>query len=581
MKDAAQREDPATFEIIKNSLYKIAEEMRVVLAKTAYSPLLKSAGDYSCGLFDARGEMVAQGPDLPIHLGSMPDAVRAIVAAFAADVHEGDVFLHNDPYFGGSHLPDVNVVRPAFYEGQLLGYACLRAHWPDVGSATPGSYGAVTEIFGEGLRLPPLRLVDRGAVNVDLEKVILANVRTPDERKGDLGAQLAATLRATERLKALAQRCGTKQLVGYMAQVMDYSERLMRATLTDLPDGEGIFEDFCDGDGIADDELGKDTPFRIRLSVKKTADRLVVDFAGTEAQVKGPMNAPLSVTASGIYCGLKTAVDPNNLIPPNSGCWRAIEIRAPKGSVVNATFPAPVVYANHEISHRVADMVMGALASFIPEQVMACSQGTSAILTLGGVDPRTGRHYVSYETVKGGYGARPNKDGINCIASGISNTMNTPVEIMEMAFPVRIERYEINPDSGGVGRYRGGCGAIRVWRLLEGADATGALCMERMTSPPFGLLGGKAGAAAAVKLTTPDGATRHLPGKGAFSAPAGSVIEMITPGSGGFGPVTARDPAAIGRDLFDGYVSAAAAQRDYGIADPAALRKAAEVEDAE
>jgi len=580
MKTAAPRDDPATFEIVKNGFYKIAEEMRVVLAKTAYSPLLKSAGDYSCGLFDARGEMVAQGPDLPIHLGSMPDAVRAIVAAFAADVHDGDVFLHNDPYFGGSHLPDVNVVRPAFYEGRLLGYACLRAHWPDVGSATPGSYGAVTEIFGEGLRLPPLRLISRGAVNADLENVILANVRTPDERKGDLGAQLAATLRATERLKALARRYGAEELIHYMAQVMDYSERLMRATLMDLPDGEGVFEDFCDGDGIADDDLGKDAPFRIRLSVKKTADRLIVDFAGTAGGVKGPMNAPLSVTASGIYCGLKTAIDPNNLIPPNSGCWRAIEIRAPKGCVVNATFPAPVVYANHEISHRVADMVMGALASFMPEQVMACSQGTSAILTLGGVDPRTGRPYVSYETVKGGYGARPNKDGINCIASGISNTMNTPVEIMEMAFPVRIERYEVNPDSGGAGRYRGGCGAIRVWRLLDGADATGALCMERMTSPPFGLLGGKAGAAAAVKLTTPDAATRHLPGKGAFSAPAGAVIEMITPGSGGFGPVAARDSAAIARDLLDGYVSAAAAERDYGVADPQALRQAAESEDA-
>jgi N-methylhydantoinase B len=580
MKTAAPRDDPATFEIVKNGFYKIAEEMRVVLAKTAYSPLLKSAGDYSCGLFDARGEMVAQGPDLPIHLGSMPDAVRAIVAAFAADVHEGDVFLHNDPYFGGSHLPDVNVVRPAFYEGRLLGYACLRAHWPDVGSATPGSYGAVTEIFGEGLRLPPLRLISRGAVNADLENVILANVRTPDERKGDLGAQLAATLRATERLKALARRYGAQELIGYMAQVMDYSERLMRATLMDLPDGEGVFEDFCDGDGIADDELGKDAPFRIRLSVKKMADRLIVDFAGTAGGVKGPMNAPLSVTASGIYCGLKTAIDPNNLVPPNSGCWRAIEIRAPKASVVNATFPAPVVYANHEMSHRVADMVMGALASFMPEQVMACSQGTSAILTLGGVDPRTSRPYVSYETVKGGYGARPNKDGINCIASGISNTMNTPVEIMEMSFPVRIERYEVNPDSGGAGRYRGGCGAIRVWRLLDGADATCALCMERMTSPPFGLLGGKAGAAAVVKLTTPDGATRHLPGKGAFSAPAGAVIEMITPGSGGFGAVAARDPAAIGGDLLDGYVSAAAAKRDYGVADPQALREAAESEDA-
>ena len=572
--------DPATFEIIKNSLYKIAEEMRVVLAKTAYSPLLKSAGDYSCGVFDASGAMVAQGPDLPIHLGSMPDAVRAVVAEFAADAHEGDVFVHNDPYFGGSHLPDVNVVRPAFYQGRLLGYTCLRAHWPDVGSATPGSYGAVTEIFGEGLRIPPLRLISRGVVNADLERLIMANVRTPDERKGDLGAQLAATLRATERLQALAGRYGGAELVASMAQVMDYSERLMRTTLKELPDGEGSFEEWCDGDGIADDEFGKDAPFRIRLSVKKIADRIIVDFAGTDPQVKGPMNAPLSVTASGVYCGLKTALDPDNEIPPNSGCWRAIEIRARKGSVVDAEFPAPVVYANHEMSHRVADMVMGALAAFMPEQVMACSQGTSAILTLGGVDPRSGRHYVSYETVKGGYGARPSKDGINCIASGISNTMNTPVEIMEMSFPVRVDRYAINPDSGGAGRYRGGCGAVRTWRLLEGADATGALCMERMISPPFGLLGGKAGAAAEVTLTTADGASRRLPGKGAFGAPAGSIIEMITPGSGGFGPPAERDPAAIGRDLLDGYVTAASAERDYGIGDPESLRKAAASEDA-
>src|SRR5688572_29708269 len=304
MKDPAQKADPATFEIVKNSLYKIAEEMRVVLAKTAYSPILKSAGDYSCGVFDARGEMVAQGPDLPIHLGSMPDAVRAIVAAFGSDVHDGDVFVHNDPYFGGSHLPDVNVVRPSFHDGRLLGYACLRARWPDVRSATPGSYGAVTQIFGEGLRIPPLRLISRGALNVELEKLILTNVRTPDERKGDLGAQLAATLRAVERLQALALRYGGAELIDYMAQVMDYSERLMRAALMDLPDGEGIFEDFCDGDGIADDASGADARFHICLSVKKTADRLFVDFAGTDRQVKGPMNAPLSVTASGVYCGL-------------------------------------------------------------------------------------------------------------------------------------------------------------------------------------------------------------------------------------------------------------------------------------
>jgi len=579
MHDMPQKSDPATFEIVKNSLYKIAEEMRVVLAKTAYSPLLKSAGDYSCGVFDARGEMVAQGPDLPIHLGSMPDAVRAVVARFASDVHAGDVFVHNDPYFGGSHLPDVNVIRPAFHDGELLGYTCLRAHWPDIGSATPGSYGAVTQIFGEGLRIPPSRLISRGVLNVDLETLIFANVRTPDERKGDLGAQLAATLRATERLNALAQRYGSVAVISYMAQVMDYSERLMRAALMDLPDGEGSFEDFCDGDGIADDAAGTDARFRIKLSVQKTADRLIVDFAGTDPQVKGPMNAPLSVTASGVYCGLKTAVDPNNLIPPNSGCWRTIKIRAPSGSVVNAEFPAPVVYANHEMSHRVADMIMGALVNFLPEQVMACSQGTSAILTLGGVDPRNGRHYVSYETIKGGFGARPNKDGINCIASGISNTMNTPVEVLEMAFPVRVERYEVNPDSGGAGRYRGGCGARRVWQMLEGADATGALCMERMTSPPFGLRGGSAGAAAVVILTTPDGITRSLPSKGAFAAPAGSIIDMLTPGSGGFGPASERDKTVIGRDLLDGYVSASAATRDYGVTEPDDLLKAAAVED--
>lgn len=560
---SASMKDPAAFEIMKNSLFKIAEEMRVVLCKTAYSPILKSAGDFSCGVFDAKGDMVAQGPDLPIHLGSMPDAVRAIVQVFGHDAHDGDVFIHNDPYFGGSHLPDVNVIRPAFHDGVLLGYTCLRAHWPDVGSATPGSYGAVTEIYGEGLRLPPVRLVSKGVMNADIEKIILANVRTPDERKGDLGAQLAATLRAAERLKDLARRYGAEEVVAAMAGVMDYSERLMRAMLADLPDGEGSFEDWCDGDGIPDDAAGRDARFKVRMRVVKKGDRLTVDFTGSDPQNKGPMNAPLSVTASGVYCGLKMAVDPTSLIPPNSGCWRAIAVEAPRATVVNVAFPAPVVYANHEMSHRVADMVMGALASIWPDRVMACSQGTSAVVTFGGLDPRTGRRYVSYETIKGGFGARPNKDGINTIASGISNTMNTPVEVLEMAFPLRVERYEINPDSGGAGRYRGGCGAVRTWRLLEGADATGSLCMERMTSPPFGLLGGKAGAAASVDLVTPDGRRRALPSKGAFQAPAGSVVEMITPGSGGFGLPAERDPAAIAEDLADGYVTEAGVTRDY------------------
>ena len=559
----ADREiDPATFEVVKNSLYSAAEEMKVVLAKTAYSPILKVAGDYSCGIFDRAGQMVAQGPDLPIHLGSMPLAVAAVIAAWER-FEPGDVFIHNDPYFGGSHLPDVNVVTPAFAGGALLGFACLRAHWPDIGSGSPGSYGAATEIFGEGLRLPPVRLYRAGELNRDVDDLIFANVRTPEERRGDLRAQVAANRRACQRLDELAAKYGSELLLTIMGRVMDYSESMMRKALAALPDGEASFEDFCDGDGIADDEAGNDASFIVRMSVRKEGDRLTVDFAGSSPQVAGPMNAPLAVTASGVFTSVKMLADPEGLIPPNSGCWRPVTVTGPEASVVNAAFPAPVVYANHEMSHRVADMFFGAMAELVPERVMACSQGTSAVLTLGGVDYRHGQRYVSYETLKGGFGARPNKDGINAIASGISNTMNTPIEILEMSFPMRIERYELIPDSGGAGRYRGGLGALRVWRVL-GLDAQASVCCERTKSPPFGLAGGGAGTPAEIVLETPDGRRRRLNSKGAFAMPAGSVLHYKAPGSGGYGPAAGRDPAKLEADVADGYVSREAAQRDYG-----------------
>jgi len=277
-----------------------------------------------------------------------------------------------------------------------------------------------------------------------------------------------------------------------------------------------------------------------------------------------PMNAPLSVTASGVYTSVKMIVDPTGMIPPNSGCWRAIEIIAPEGSVVNAAFPAPVVYANHEMSHRIADMLFGALFPAMPDRVMACSQGTSAILTLGGVDHRTGQRYVSYETIKGGFGARPGKDGINCVASGISNTMNTPIEVLEMSFPVRVEYYEIATDSGGAGKYRGGCGARRAWRIL-GNPSHASVCCERTKSPPFGLAGGKAGAPMTIALELPDGTRRALLSKGGFIAPAGGRVLFETPGSGGYGPPSERDPEALATDIRDGYVSAEGAKRDYGL----------------
>src|SRR5215469_6440309 len=312
------RTDPARFEVVKNALYSAAEEMKIVLAKTAYSPLLKVAGDYSCGIFDAAGNMVAQGPDLPIHLGSMPDAVRAVIAEFPA-VEPGDVFIHNDPYHGGSHLPDVNVVMPAFLGDGHLGFCCVRAHWPDIGSATPG-------IYGEGLRLPPVRLYRNGEPDPNIERIIFANVRTPTERQGDLRAQVAANRRGAARLEALARKYGADELLRIMDEVLDYSETMMRAALRRLPDGEASFDDVFDGDGVLVPDAADDEPFTVRLTLRERGDEIVADFEGSDGQVAGPMNAPLTVTASGVYCALKMIADPQSLIPPNSGCWRPVTV---------------------------------------------------------------------------------------------------------------------------------------------------------------------------------------------------------------------------------------------------------------
>jgi N-methylhydantoinase B len=558
--------DPARFEVVKNALLSAAEEMKIVLAKTAYSPLLKVAGDYSCGVFNARGEMVAQGPDLPIHLGSMPDAVRSVAQAFP-DVTEGDAFIHNDPYRGGSHLPDVNVVMPAFHGGRLLGFGCVRAHWPDVGSATPGSYGATTEIYGEGLRLPPVRFYRNGEPDPGIEAIILANVRTPSERLGDLRAQVAANRRAVERMVGLATKYGADELLRIMDAILDYSEAMMRQALRGLPDGGAVFEDVFDGDGVVEAGETEDRTFKVRVAVTKRGDTIAADFAGSDPAVAGPMNAPLSVTASGVYAALKMIVDPNSLIPPNSGCWRPVSVTAPPGSVVNAQEPSPVVYANHEMSHRISDMVFAAMFRIAPDRVMAGSQGTSGVTTFGGVDHRTGERFVSYESTKGGFGARPVKDGINAIASVISNMLNTPIEVLEMSAPLRVEEYSLVPDSGGAGTWRGGLGVRRCWRIL-GSDLRGAMCFERLVTPPFGLAGGKPGAAGRVWMELPDGARRPVPGKGAYTAPQGALVTVEAPGAGGYGPPSGRDRAALREDLLDGYVTPEAAARGYGVMGP-------------
>ena len=324
-----------------------------------------------------------------------------------------------------------------------------------------------------------------------MEAIIFANVRTPAERLGDLRAQVAANCRAAQRLSALAAKYGTETLLQIMQEVLDYSETMMRAALRALPDGEAAFTDVFDGDGVIAEGDTEDATFTVKLRISKRGDTITADFAGSDPAVAGPMNAPLTVTASGVFCALKMIADPKSLIPPNSGCWRPVTVTAPPGSVVNAQHPSPVVYANHEMSHRIADMVMAALFAITPHTVMAGSQGTSAVITFGGVDYRSGERFVSYELVKGGFGARPTKDGINAVASTVSNMSNTPIEILEMSFPLRVEEYALVPDSGGAGQYRGGLGVRRTWRVLE-RDAHASVCCERTVTPPFGLDGGAA-----------------------------------------------------------------------------------------
>jgi N-methylhydantoinase B len=557
-----RRIDPARFEVVKNSLYSTAEEMKIIVAKTAFSPLLKLAGDYSCGVFDVQGNMVAQGPDLPGHLGSMPDAVRAIIAAFP-EPSDGDVYIHNDPYTGGSHLPDVNVATPAFKDGRLLGYCCVRAHWPDIGSATPGSYGVVTEIYGEGLRIPPVRLIEAGALNRQVDALIFSNIRSPDERRGDLRAQIAANARGAARLASLAAKYGVDALLEIMQETMDYSERLMRAALAEMPDGEATVSELLDGDGVLASGETEDEPIRVQVKVTKRGDRVVVDFEGSASQVAGPMNAPLSVTSAGVFVPLKMVADPHSTIPPNSGCWRAVEIRAPKGSVVNAQAPAAVVYANHEVQQRVGELVMAAFAAINPVNAMASSQSTAGVCTFGGKDWRSGEDYINYEVTRGGFGARPTKDGINGVASMCGNMMNTPVEVIEMSFPIRIEEYTLIPDSGGAGRFRGGLSVRRIWRVLKN-PARVSVCTERGVTPAPGLEGGLAGSRTRVSYVTPDGRRTHVNTKCSFTLPAEGCLVMEMPGAGGYGNPAERDDEALKQDLLDGYVSPEAAEQLYG-----------------
>ena len=502
-----------------------AEEMGVTLMRTAHSPNIKERLDHSCALFDARGHLVAQAAHIPIHLGSMPWAVQAAIAR--GPFRAGDVVMLNDPYQGGTHLPDITLVSPVFLgRGAPDFFVASRAHHADVGGAAPGSMPLAREIWEEGFRAPPVFLARAGVMVEDTLALLLANVRTPEERRADLDAQIGAQRTGAARLAALARRSGRAELKRAAAAMMDHAERCVREALAALPAGRFRFEDALDDDGLGHG------PIPIVVTLTLGGGRARVDFTGTSPQVQGPVNAVPAVTRAAAAYAVRCVLGDG--IPVNDGAFRPLEIVAPPGTVVNARPPAAVAAGNVETSQRIVDTVLGALARALPDRVPAASSGTMNNLLIGGVDPRRGAPFAYYETLGGGHGAGPGWDGESAMQVHMTNTRNTPVEALEHAYPMRVIETRIRRGSGGRGRWRGGDGIVRSLELL--APARVSIISERRVRGPYGLAGGERGRRGE-NLVQPRSTrrARRLPGKFQIDVEEGTVITVRSPGGGGFG----------------------------------------------
>jgi N-methylhydantoinase B len=519
--------DPITLEVVRNALVGIAEEAGAALRRTAYSPNIKERVDCSTAVFDARARMVAQAEHIPVHLGSMPASVRAALDTFG-DLDEGDQVLVSDPYAGGTHLPDWTIVAPVHGPGgRLLGYAANRAHHSDVGGSAPGSMPAgATEIFAEGLRIPPVRLHVAGEEQRDLVALLLANTRTPTERLGDLRAQVGANRLTATRLRELAADLGADLLDAATSATLDHAERAVRVALAELPDGTYRFEDVLDDDGTG---VG---PVPIRVTATIEGDTLTFDLSDSADQVPGSVNAPRAVTVSAAVYALRAVVAPD--VPANDGATRPLTVVTRPGTVVDPRPPASVAAGNVETSQRIVDVLLGALAQSAPDRVPAASQGTMNNTLLGGTDPRTGAPFTYYETLAGGTGAGPWGPGADGTHSHMTNTKNTPIEALERAYPLRVLEYRLRRGSGGAGRHRGGDGIRRVLEVLTD-DATASLLSERRDRGPWGAAGGGDGSPGRNALLR-DGEERTLPAKTTVRLQRGDHLIVETPGGGGYGP---------------------------------------------
>ena len=523
--------DPITLEVLRNQFESAADEMGQTLIRGAYSPNIKERRDCSTALFDAEGRMVAQAEHIPVHLGAMPEAVDAVLEC---EPRPGDVFVLNDPFRGGTHLPDVTMVSPIAPDDEIVGYAVSRAHHADVGGMTPGSMPAgAREIYQEGLRVPPVRLVDGGSVREDVRSLVLANVRNPRERKADLRAQLAANGRAEARVASLFEEHGRDTVLAGFDAVIEYSRERIAGEIDALPDGVYEATDRLEGDGVTDEDV------TVAVAVTIDGASVDVDFAGTDGQLEGNLNAPLSVAKSAVYFVIRCVTDPE--IPPNHGCYGPVSVDAPEGSLLNPEPPAAVVGGNVETSQRVTDVVFTALSGAAPDRVPAQGQGTMNNLTIGARDGS----FTYYETIAGGFGARADRDGMDGVQVGMTNTLNTPVEALETEYPLRVDRYALRPDSGGRGTARGGLGIERT--VTVGTDATVSLLTERRRYAPRGIDGGEDGALGENLI---DG--EAVPAKTTVDVEAGTTVTVRTPGGGGHGAPEERDPEALAADRADG-----------------------------
>jgi N-methylhydantoinase B len=531
--------------------------MGVALRNSAYSPNIKERLDFSCAIFDSEKRLVAQAEHIPVHLGSLGWAVKEGLERFNGDLKSGDMLLLNDPYIAGTHLPDMTLIAPVFFEKEIIGYTVNKAHHSDVGGKVPGSMASdATELYQEGVIVPPIRFVKQGKIDKEISNLLISNVRTPEVQMGDLQAQVAANVLGNRRMKALAEEYSVERLNQAMVQAMNDSEKLTLASIAKMPTGKYEAEDFLESTGTTD------RPARIKVTISVSKNCLSFDYTGTSSQVEGPVNAVYGVTISGVYYVTRCFIGLE--IPMNDGCLRPIKIYVPPGCLLNPLRPAPVAGGNVETSQRNADVLLKAFAIILPEKALAASQGTMNNISVGGKNQTTGKAWTYYETIAGGWGGRNGLDGVDAIHTHMTNSMNTPIEVLESLYPIRFLKYEMRKDSGGAGNWRGGVGLERSWQLL-GSSATLSVLAERTVIAPQGIYGGKDGGKGEFLIRKADGTEIRLKSKTSIKLEQGDVFIARTPGGGGCGNPLKRDPQAVLKDFINGFVSIESAKQDYRV----------------